>query len=70
MNVSEVLGVREDRIDVQDIFFFERVGVTEAGKVQGRFRSTGVMPKILERLRTSGIPLDTSIFNEVMEVNL
>jgi pilus assembly protein CpaF len=70
MNISEVLGVRENRIDVQDIFLFDRIGVTEAGKVQGRFRSTGVMPKILERLRTSGIPLDTSIFNEVMEVNL
>jgi pilus assembly protein CpaF len=70
MNISEVLGVKEDRIEVQDVFLFERIGVTEAGKVQGRFRSAGVMPKILERLRTSGISLDTSIFNEVMEVNL
>jgi pilus assembly protein CpaF len=70
MNISEVLGVKEDRIEVQDVFLFERIGVTEAGKVQGRFRSASVMPKILERLRTSGISLDTSIFNEVMEVNL
>src|ERR1700716_1064952 len=34
MNISEVLGVKDDRIDVQDIFVFERVGVNEAGKVQ------------------------------------
>ncbi|HUS08222.1 MAG TPA: CpaF family protein [Bryobacteraceae bacterium] len=70
MNVSEVLGVKDGRIDVQDVFYFQRTGVTEAGKVQGRFRGSGVMPKILERLRTSGIPLETSIFNEELEVNL
>jgi pilus assembly protein CpaF len=70
MNVSEVLGVKDDRIDVQDIFVFERTGVNEAGKVQGRFRSAGNAPRILERLRVSGITVDPGIFEEVVEVNL
>jgi pilus assembly protein CpaF len=70
MNISEVLGVKEDRIDVQDIFLFERTGVNEAGKVQGRFRGSGHEPKILDRLRVSGISLDPAIFQEVVEVNL
>src|SRR5207253_4718053 len=70
MNVSEVLGVKDDRIDVQDIFVFERTGVNEAGKVQGRFRSAGNAPKILERLRVSGITVDPGIFEEVVEVNM
>lgn len=69
-NVSEVLGVKEDRIEVQDIFFFERTGVSDAGKVQGRFRSTGVKPRVLDRLKISGFPLPASIFDEVVEVNL
>ncbi len=51
--ISEVLGVRDDRINVQDLFVFERTGLTDAGKVQGRFRSTGVAPVVLERLRVS-----------------
>ncbi len=37
MSIAEVHGVKDDRIDVRDIFLFERTGVTAAGKVQGRF---------------------------------
>ncbi len=69
MNISEVLGVKDDRVDVQDIFVFERTGVSDAGKVQGRFRGCGHEPKILERLRISGISVDPAIFDEVVEVN-
>jgi pilus assembly protein CpaF len=69
MNISEVLGVKNDRVDVQDIFVFERTGVNDAGKVQGRFSGCGHEPKILERLRISGISVDPAIFQEVVEVN-
>ena len=69
-NISEVVGVKDDRVEVQDVFFFERMGVSDAGKVQGRFRSSGVKPQVLDRLRISGIPLSDSIFDEVVEVNL
>jgi pilus assembly protein CpaF len=70
VSVAEVLGVKDDRIDVRDVFLFERTGVTAAGKVQGRFRSSGETPAILERLKVSGIELPPAIFDEVMEVNL
>ena len=70
VSIAEVLGVQDDRVDLQDIFIFERTGVTDTGKVQGRFRSTGVTPKILERLRVAGIPMPASVFDEVLEVNL
>jgi pilus assembly protein CpaF len=70
INISEVRGVKDDRVEVEDIFLFERTGVNEAGKVQGRFRGNDRQPKILERLRVSGITLDPAIFDEVMNVNL
>ena len=70
LSISEVLGVRDEKVQLQEIFTFERVGVTDAGKVQGRFRATGITPKILERLRVSGIQLQHSIFEEVVPVNL
>jgi pilus assembly protein CpaF len=70
INISEVVGVEDDRVALQDIFIFERTGLTDAGKVQGRFRSTGVVPKTLERLRIAGITLPQSAFDEVMEVNM
>jgi pilus assembly protein CpaF len=68
--ISEVLGVNEDHVDTQDIFLFERTGVSDAGKVQGTFKATGVQPKVMERLRISGIQLPPNIFDEVVHVNL
>lgn len=70
LNISEVMGVRDDRVEMQDIFVFDRVGVNDAGKVQGRFHWTGVEPKLLERLRVSGIQVPQSVFEEVLNVNL
>lgn len=70
LSVSEVLGVKDEKVDLQEIFTFERIGVTDAGKVQGRFRATGVIPKLLERLRISGVTLPPAIFEEVVPVNL
>jgi pilus assembly protein CpaF len=68
--ISEVLGVKDEKVDLQDIFVFERTGVNDAGKVEGRFKATGVQPKMLERLRVSGIHLPPSIFEEVVNVNI
>jgi pilus assembly protein CpaF len=70
VSISEVLGVRDEKVQLQEIFSFERVGITDAGKVQGRFRATGVLPKALERLRVSGIQVAPQIFEETMNVNL
>jgi pilus assembly protein CpaF len=68
--ISEVRGIKDGHVDVHDVFVFERTGVTADGKVQGRFRWSGEEPKILQRVRVAGIPLDDSCFREVMEVNL
>ena|SRR5258708_3581431 len=70
VSIAEVHGVKDERIDVRDVFLFERIGVTEAGKVQGRFRSSGERPKILDRLKISGIEVPPQIFDEVVNVNL
>jgi pilus assembly protein CpaF len=68
--ISEVLGVRDDRVETQDIFIFDRTGVSDSGKVQGRFRGTGVTPRIMERFRIGGITLPPGVFQETLDVNL
>jgi pilus assembly protein CpaF len=70
MAISEVLGAHDDHVELQDVFIFERLGITDTGKVKGRFRGTGVIPKIVERLRVSGITLPEGIFDEVVNVNM
>ncbi|HEV8142413.1 MAG TPA: CpaF family protein, partial [Methylomirabilota bacterium] len=52
-SVSEITGMEGDVITMQEIFLFEKMGVTQDGKVIGRFRATGVRPKCCERLRAS-----------------
>jgi pilus assembly protein CpaF len=66
--VSEITGMEGEVITMQDIFVFEKAGITKEGKVVGRFRATGVRPKCAERLRSSGILLPTNMFEGVTEV--
>jgi pilus assembly protein CpaF len=66
--IAEVVGVKGDQVEMQDIFNFERTGVTERGKVVGSFRATGNMPLCLDKLRGFGIRLSKAIFHEVQEV--
>jgi pilus assembly protein CpaF len=70
ISIAEVLGVEDEAVKIQEIFTFDRLGVTDAGKVRGRFRATGAQPKLLERLRIMGIPLDPAVFGETSDVNL
>ncbi|HEY7291358.1 MAG TPA: CpaF family protein [Vicinamibacterales bacterium] len=67
-SVSEITGMEGDVITMQEIFNFEKLGVTQEGKVVGRFRATGVRPKCAERLKASGIILPADMFEGVVEV--
>jgi pilus assembly protein CpaF len=67
-SISEITGMEGDIITMQEIFLFEKLGVTQDGKVIGRFRATGVRPKCCERLRASGIHLPADMFEGVTEV--
>ena len=67
-SVSEITGMEGDIITMQEIFAFEKLGVGQDGKVLGRFRATGVRPKVSERLRAAGVHLPSDMFEGVMEV--
>ena len=67
-SISEITGMEGDVITMQEIFLFEKLGVTQDGKVIGRFRATGVRPKACERLKASGIHLPPDMFEGVTEV--
>jgi pilus assembly protein CpaF len=67
-SVSEITGMEGEVITMQEIFCFEKLGVTQEGKVIGRFRATGVRPKVCERLKASGIHMPPDMFEGVTEV--
>ena len=68
LSISEVIGLDGDQVDMQDLFVFDREGITADGRVLGRFRATGNRPFYADRIRTYGYKLDDAIFNEVVEV--
>ena len=66
--VSEVTGVTDEMVTLQDIFVFDRLGVGANNRVLGRFRATGVRPGFADRLKASGIQLPPKLFEHVCEV--
>ena len=66
--ISEITGMEGDVITMQDIFVFERTGLSPAGKVTGRFRATGIRPKCSERITSSGLQLPVQLFEHIQPV--
>ena len=64
-SVSEITGMEENVISMQEIFTFTRKGI---GPV-GIFQPTRIRPRFLERLRLSGIVLPPALFERETEVN-
>jgi len=67
-SISEVLGVENEKVEMQDIFVFDRLGISPRGRTLGKFRATGARPHCLDRLKAYGIHLSPSIFQEEYEV--
>jgi pilus assembly protein CpaF len=61
VKVTEVQGMEGDVITLSDIFEFEKTGV-EAGRVIGRIKPTGLRPKFIDAIESSGIHLPPAIF--------
>jgi pilus assembly protein CpaF len=66
--ISEITGMEGEVITMQDIFVFERSGISPQGKVVGRFRATGIRPKCADRIAQSGITLPIDMFEHVKAV--
>ena len=62
--ITEICGMEDETIVMQDIFKFEKMGVDENGRAKGRFLCTGVRPKCMDKLEGMGIKLPASIFRE------
>ncbi len=68
VSVTEITGMEGEIVTMQDIFVFEKRGLSEDGRVLGRFAATGIRPKFYEKLLAAGIRLRADMFDEVREV--
>jgi pilus assembly protein CpaF len=67
-HLTECVGMEGEHVTTQDIFRFEKTGLTPTRRVTGSFRATGIRPKFCERLQASGIEMPTSVFETAVEV--
>jgi pilus assembly protein CpaF len=67
-HITECVGMEGDTVTLQDIFVFDRLGLTPERRVIGQFRATGIRPKFAQKLRASGINLPATLFETVTEV--
>ena len=63
-HISEVLGLEQDMITMQDVFTFRRTGVDGADAARGQFECMGIRPKFMAKLEGAGARLPTNLFQQ------
>ena len=62
-SISEIVGLEELTVQMQELFRFEQTSTAEDGRIVGEFRATGLRPAFLDKLRVSGAKLEDKIFH-------
>jgi pilus assembly protein CpaF len=63
-HITEITGMEDDVVSMQDVFLFEKQGVSSDGRTLGTFTATGIRPKFAEKLKASGISLPANFFEQ------
>jgi len=63
-HITEIVGMEQDTVVMQDIYRYIQEGVDETGKAHGYFECTGVRPGFMSRLESAGIRLPASAFRQ------
>ena len=63
-HITEILGMEQDTIVMQDIYHYVKEGVDDTGRAFGRFEATGVRPNFMDRLEAAGVRLPSSAFRQ------
>jgi len=67
-HISEITGMEDDVVSMQDVFVFEKRGVSPEGRTLGSFTATGIRPKFAEKLTASGIVLPANMFEQTTKL--
>src|SRR5687767_2757236 len=67
-SISEITGMEQEVITMQEIFLFQKTGIAPDGRVLGMFRATGVRPKCSEALAIVGCQLPMDMFEHRQQV--
>jgi pilus assembly protein CpaF len=63
VSITEITGMEGEVISMQEVFRYQRLGMTPDGKIIGRFTATGVRSHYSDRFRQWGYDLPASLFD-------
>lgn len=66
-SISEITGMEENTIQLQEIMGYEQTGVDPSGHVVGHFTSRGIRPRILDTIEAMGLEIDETHFEKPRE---
>jgi pilus assembly protein CpaF len=66
VSITEITGMEGDVISMQEIFRYQRVGLTPDNKIIGHFTATGVRSHFSERFKLWGYDLPPAIFEPMV----
>jgi pilus assembly protein CpaF len=67
-HITELTGAFSDVVSMQDIFMFEKKGISANGKVRGRFYATGIMPKCADKLTAAGATIPVGMADHSVDI--
>jgi pilus assembly protein CpaF len=63
-HITEIIGMEQDTIVMQDIYHYAQDGIDERGRAYGKFEATGIRPTFMDRLESAGVRLPASAFRQ------
>jgi pilus assembly protein CpaF len=66
-SISEVTGVENGTVQLQQLFEFRRVGFSTDGRILGYYTGCNAVPTFYEELRRMGVEVELSVFDELKE---
>ncbi|WP_066258697.1 CpaF family protein [Neobacillus drentensis] len=61
-HITEVLGLEGETIVLQDLYLYKESGISDDGRIEGKFTSSGIRPRFTEQLELNGYKLPASWF--------
>src|SRR6187431_3330914 len=69
-SITEIVGMEQDTVVMQDIYKYVQEGIDETGRARGHFEATGIRPTFMTKLESAGVRLPSSAFkNRTMLVD-
>src|SRR5262245_37419286 len=61
-SITEVVGMEQDTVVMQDVYKYVQEGIDETGRARGHFEATGIRPSFMQRLEQGGVRLPSNLF--------